>query len=291
MSILVLGGSGMLGHKMFQVLRESFSDVQVALREETDAPFMEIFNGSVVHRGLDASNGPAVSSMIRKIRPQFIVNCVGVIKQRDEAKESVPSILINAVLPHLLATAAMEWQGSLIHFSTDCVFKGTKGGYTEDTPTDAEDLYGRSKALGEVATSNALTLRTSIIGRELKNFRSLLEWFLGTRDTKVRGYRRALYSGVTTNYLACVVRDLISKKMPITGLYQVTGNTISKYDLLCLTKRIWGLEVDVVPDDDFFCDRSMDGTRFVKATGWHPPEWETLLRAIREDKTPYERWR
>ncbi|MGA2988810.1 MAG: sugar nucleotide-binding protein, partial [Terriglobia bacterium] len=144
----------------------------------------------------------ALEATLSALRPDYVVNCVGVIKQRTEAISPIPSITINSLLPHKLAQMAARWGGRIIHFSTDCVFSGKRGWYTEEDPSDAEDLYGRSKFLGEVVVANALTLRTSIIGRELVEHRSLLDWFLAQNHKTVHGYRRVIYSGVTTNYLA-----------------------------------------------------------------------------------------
>jgi dTDP-4-dehydrorhamnose reductase len=220
-----------------------------------------------------------------------IVNCVGIIKQRDAASSAIPSITLNSLLPHELAAAAAGWGGRVIHFSTDCVFSGRRGGYSETDASDAEDLYGRSKFLGEVATDNALTLRTSIIGRELSEFKSLLEWFLAQEGKTVRGFRRVLYSGVTTTYLARVVGDLIERHPALSGLYQVTGHTLSKHDLLVALRDAFRRNIEIVPDSTEVSDRSMIGDRFHAATGITCPSWSDLAAELATDPTPYDRWR
>jgi dTDP-4-dehydrorhamnose reductase len=179
----------------------------------------------------------------------------------------------------------------VIHFSTDCVFNGKRGCYTEDDSSDAEDLYGRSKYLGEVAADNALTLRTSVIGRELSQFRSLLEWFLAQNGKTIRGFRRVIYSGVTTNYLARRVGDLIAGHPSLSGLYQVTSAPICKYDLLCLLREAFKLDVEIVPDENEVSDRSMAGDAFLRDTGYQSPDWPGLIAELVNDTTPYEKWR
>jgi len=240
---------------------------------------------------LDVSDFYRLERLLTERRPKVIINCAGVIKQRASGKESIPNIQINALLPHKLSEWCKTWQGRLIHFSTDCVFSGKGGNYTEEDFSDAEDIYGKSKFLGEVAVANALTLRTSIIGRELSEYKSLLEWFFQQNHSKVRGYTKALYAGVTTNYLAGLVARIIEEQPSLCGLYQVTGATISKYDLLCLVRDAFGMQVEIEPDDRFFCDRSMSGEKFFKATGYRTPDWPNLIAELRNDPTPYDQWR
>lgn len=294
MKILVLGGEGMLGHKMFQVLRARYPETCCTIRGSLDEPFyrrIDLFRHGTVLEKVDAMDLSALRRTLREIRPGFIVNCVGVIKQREEAKAAIPTITLNALLPHQLAEYAQEWGGRVIHFSTDCVFSGNRGGYTEDDPSDAEDLYGKSKHLGEATAENALTLRTSIIGRELSHFRSLLEWFLAQEGKSVRGFRRVIYSGVTTNYLARRVGDLIGDHPRLSGLYQVTSAPISKHDLLCLLRDAFKLDVGIVPDEQEVSDRSMVGDRFMKATGYACLPWPELASDLADDPTPYGKWR
>jgi dTDP-4-dehydrorhamnose reductase len=170
------------------------------------------------------------------------------------------------------------------------VFSGRKGGYREDDQSDADDLYGKSKFLGEVSGENALTLRTSIIGRELIEHRSLLDWFLGQGDKTVWGFTRVIYSGVTTNYLARLVGQLIESHPTLCGLYQVVSAPISKHDLLCLIKETYGLNITIVPDATEVSDRSMVGEKFLRATGIETPPWPELVRELHEDPTPYREW-
>jgi len=283
----------MLGHKLFQVLRERFPGTIATTREEVRVPPLAgvtLLAGPDVLSGVDVVDFDALRARLVKLAPKAIVNCIGVIKQRDEAKSPIPSITLNALFPHRLAEAAGAWGGRVIHFSTDCVFSGRRGNYREEDSSDADDLYGRSKFLGEVATSNAITLRTSIIGRELTEHRSLLDWFLSQRGKTVRGFRKMIYSGVTTNEMANVVSLIITSFPTLSGLFQVVSDPIAKYDLLLLIRETYHLEIEVEPDDREVSDRSMCGEKFHEATGWRSPPWPDMVRALAADPTPYEAW-
>jgi dTDP-4-dehydrorhamnose reductase len=246
--------------------------------------------GSDVLSGVDAMDFEALRTRLKSLSPAVVVNCIGVIKQRDEAKDPIPSITLNALFPHRLAGAARAWGGRVIHFSTDCVFSGRLGNYGEEDASDAVDLYGKSKFLGEVAAPNAITLRTSIIGRELTGHRSLLDWFLSQKGKKVRGFRKVIYSGITSNEMANVVALLIGSFPTLSGLFQVVSSPISKFDLLRLIREAYGLEIEIEPDDRETSDRSMRGEKFQEATGWRSPPWPDMVRALAVDPTPYESW-
>ena len=277
MRILVLGGAGMLGHKMFQAARARFPETWCTLRGSRHdawlAPIESDLAGAHVVDHLDAMDWAAVDAVLQDIRPDVAINCVGIVKQRDDAKAAIPSVTINALLPHRLAAALAPWGGRLVHISTDCVFSGRRGRYTEADQSDAEDLY---------AAPNAITLRTSMIGSELRERRSLLEWVLQQNGGTIRGFRRAFYSGLTTNELAGVILRVIERHPGLSGVYQVTSDTISKYDLLHLIVDAFGLDIRIEPDDDFFCDRSMVGDKFRAASGYVCPPWPALLRTVRD---------
>lgn len=293
MKVLVAGGAGMLGHKMFQVLRERFAGVFCTVRADVSVPPLNrvaLLQGKDVLPGIDVAEFSALREALLALRPEFMVNCVGVIKQRTEAALPIPSITVNSLLPHRLADLCSAWGGRVIHFSTDCVFSGRRGNYTEDDRSDAEDLYGKTKSLGEVTAANALTLRTSIIGRELTEHRSLLDWFLAQNHGTVRGYRRVIYSGVTTNFLAGLVASIIREHPGLNGLYQVASEPISKYDLLCLLREAYQLDVRIEPDDLEESDRSMRCDRLREAIGYQCPPWPVLARQLAEDNTPYGTW-
>jgi dTDP-4-dehydrorhamnose reductase len=294
MEILILGGSGMLGHKLFQRLRRSHPDTYCTIRGSLhDDPLCSVglFHAGNVLENIDVADFSTIETLLFQHTPKILINCVGIIKQRAEAQAPIPSIEINALLPHRLATLCERWEGRLIHFSTDCVFSGKRGNYREADFSDAEDLYGRTKFLGEVTTGRAITLRTSIIGRELAHRQSLLEWFLQRSHKRISGYTHAMFSGVTTNYMTRVVEKLIDDFPNLTGLYQVTSPTISKFELLCLLREAYRLDVEIIPNSDFSCDRSMKGDKFALATGCICPSWPELVAELVNEDTSYDNWK
>ena len=277
----------MLGHKMVQRLVRESPEVWWTVRgARASLPLPELRSERCIER-IDLADWTAVARLLDRLRPDVVVNCAGVIKQRVAAQSPIPSITVNALLPHRLAEAQAAWGGRLIHFSTDCVFSGHRGNYTEADQSDAEDLYGRSKFLGEAQGPNALTLRTSIIGRELDHHQSLLDWFLLGDQASVRGFTRVWWSGVTTNHLAGLVAQLVRRESPLSGLYQVSSGRISKYDLLRQIRAGYGLDLEVVPDEGPVNDRSLDGSRFAAAVGYRCPPWPELIAELVNDPTPY----
>jgi dTDP-4-dehydrorhamnose reductase len=291
--VMVLGVTGMLGHKVFQRLRDAFPGTTGVARGERAAEALTaipLLGGDDVVWGADVRDFTALGLLLEALRPAVLVNCVGIVKQRDEAKAAVLSITVNSLLPHWLAERQEAWGGRLIHFSTDCVFSGRKGLYTEDDMRDAEDLYGRTKALGEVVTANALTLRTSIIGRELRGGRSLVEWFLAQRGGRIRGFRRVIYSGLTTIQMAILVERLIREHAGLSGLLHVAAAPISKYDLLGLANEAFAAKVQIDADDTVVLDRSMRSDRFKTLTGWAAPNWRDMIAEMAADPTPYTDW-
>jgi dTDP-4-dehydrorhamnose reductase len=294
MKIIVLGGEGMLGHKVLQTLSSHYSGTKCTVFGSLNEPFyrtIPLFTLKNTIEKVNAMEFQALRILLDKETPDFIINCIGIVKQRHEGNMAIPSITINSLLPHLLADWSAAWGGRLIHFSTDCVFSGKKGNYSEDDHSDADDLYGKSKFLGEVSqTANALTLRTSIIGRELSHFKSLLEWFLAQKGKKVKGFNRVIYSGVTTNHIAELVGKIIHDFPNLSGLYQVTARAITKYDLLSRIREAYKLDVEIVADESEISDRSMTGERFRKATGYKEPIWTELIAQLAGDNTPYDQW-
>ena len=293
MKIVVLGASGMLGHKMYQTLKGYFpATLGFTLEDVKQGPLkqVELLQSDDVLCGVDVSDYSRVESILAEIKPDYIVNCVGIIKQRDAASAYIPSIELNALLPHKLSAMAEKWGGRVIHFSTDCVFDGKRGAYTEEDHSNATDLYGKSKFLGEVQSANALTLRTSIIGRELASHKSLLDWFLGQGGKTIKGYKRVIYSGVTTNQMAEVVKMVIGDFPKLSGLYQVVADPISKYDLLCLARDAFKVAIQIEPEAETVSDRSLIGDKLRSATGYVSPSWPELMANLANDPTPYKKW-
>jgi dTDP-4-dehydrorhamnose reductase len=294
MRVLILGASGMLGHKLFQRLGESGHQVTGVVRADRAASplaAIPLFAGRNVAWNVDAMNWPKLAAVLQEHRPEVVVNALGVIKQRTEITAPAIWIHINALLPHLVADEVATWGGRLIHISSDCVFSGTRGGYLETDLTDADDLYGRTKALGEVtARPNAVTLRTSIIGRELHHHRSLLDWLLSQNPGRVQGYSRVIYSGTTTIEMATVVDRVIRQQPTLHGLYQVATEPISKDALIRRLIEAYRLDIEVATVDTPVSDRSFSGARLTAATGYVAPPWPRLVEALATDPTPYPDW-
>jgi dTDP-4-dehydrorhamnose reductase len=283
MRILILGGDGMLGHRLFRHLGPRH-DVRVTLRQEAQRYVgYGLFDQSNAYCNVDVRDTERLSDTIADFEPESIVNCVGIVKQRDEAKASLPSIEINSLLPHRLAQIAQTAQCRLILMSTDCVFSGRTGGYTEDDIADAEDLYGRSKLLGEVVEPGCITLRTSIIGPELSRKVGLLEWFIAQRGGKISGFRRAIFSGFTTLEMSRVIEMLLVEHPGASGLYHVSSEPISKYDLLMKVNAVLKLGTTIEANDEFVCDRSLDSSRFRTEFGYQPPSWDEMIAELGND--------
>jgi dTDP-4-dehydrorhamnose reductase len=289
--ILILGGTGMLGHKLWQRLASRFADTHVTVRGPRAAyARYGLFDDERVIEKVDVADFDALASVLGRVAPQEILNCIGLTKRREAPDNPAPSIVLNALLPHLLAAWGSAHGARVINFGTDCVFDGKRGGYTENDLTNAEDLYGRTKALGEIRGEHALTLRSSFIGRELAAGTELLEWLLAQRGKTIKGYRHALYTGVSTLRLADLVGDIIEKFPRLTGLYQVAAEVISKYDLLALAGAAYGIDVKIEPDDKVIIKRNLDGSAFRRATGYVAPPWREMMAELAADPTPYALW-
>lgn len=280
MRILILGGDGMLGHQLLAYLRPRH-DVKVTLRQDIAAYRQYgLFDYGNSIAGIDIRSLERLVEVIADFRPEAVINAVGIVKQRSDAKESIPSLEINALLPHRLAVLCKGIGARLIHLSTDCVFSGKKGNYLESDPSDAEDLYGKTKFLGEVHETNSLTLRTSIIGRELSRHTSLLDWFLAQTGT-VKGFTKAIYTGFTTLEMSRVIEKMLLEYPDASGVYQVSSDPINKFELLLLIREKLGLNIEIIPDDVFCCDRSLDSSRFRKEFNYTPPTWPAMIEELR----------
>lgn len=280
MRCLILGGDGMLGH---QLLKSWFGrhDVRVTVRGPLAAyARYGLFHSDNTFANVDVQETDRVLEVMGKFRPDAVINCVGIIKQRSAAKESIPSLEVNSLLPHRLRLICAAAGARLVHLSTDCVFNGRRGMYRQTDPADAEDLYGLSKYLGEVCEAPAITIRSSIIGLELSRKQSLIEWFLAQRGP-LRGFTRATYSGVTTAEMARVIEHVLMKQPDLHGVWQVASDPISKHELLCQLSALLGRrDVTLTPDHEFHCDRSLDGTDFARRTGYRVPGWNRMLEEL-----------
>jgi len=290
MRVLLLGGTGMLGHRLWINLRKEH-EVWVTVRGEGN-PFPNVPRfpaDHIVHR-VDGLTSDDVIGALGAVRPELVINCIGLIKQMEHAGDPLPALSMNALLPHRVAAICRAVGARFVHISTDCVFSGRKGNYVESDPSDAEDVYGRTKFLGEVEGPHAITLRTSIIGQEIKNRLGLVEWFLAQTGA-IKGYQKAMYSGFTTDELSRIILEHVIPDPGLQGMYHVSSEPISKYALLLLVKEAYGKEIEILPEGRFVCDRTLDSTRFREATGYVPSSWAEMIRGMASDAAFYDRLR
>ncbi len=275
--VLVLGATGMLGHVLVKKLHGAGYDVFGTVRSSHALEnWFSAEEKKVLISNVDADNFQSIINAIRISKPEVVINCIGIIKHLPLAKNHLSSIEINALFPHKLANLCEIANARLIQVSTDCVFTGEKGNYTETDRSDADDVYGKTKFLGEVEYSHALTLRTSIIGHELQSNIALVDWFL-SQSGVVKGYSNAIYTGLTTYELAEMIIKVVFRDTKLTGVYHVASNKISKYDLLQLIAATYKKRIDLQQEHDFSIDRSLVAERLYKATGYLPPTWGEMI--------------
>lgn len=282
--ILILGGDGMLGHQLIRKLSNQFDVVSTVRSRSEDTSNCVLFAPDRTFFGYDMRDQETLEGVLSETKPDAVINAVGIVKQRPASDDVLQSLEVNAVLPHRLAQLCADMSARLIHISTDCVFAGTKGGYREGDTADATDLYGRTKYLGEVTGPGCLTLRTSIIGLELKRNRSLIEWFL-RQDGTVPGYKNAVFSGVTTAELSRVIAMLLHDHSNLQGVYHVASEPMTKHDLLVRFAALLKRDVTIRPDDSLCINRSLIGDQFQALTGYTIASWDTMLRELADDVT------
>jgi dTDP-4-dehydrorhamnose reductase len=279
----------MLGHKLMQVLGanyEAFGTVRGAAKQlEPFAP------GERIIANVAADDLDSIRRAIETVKPDVVINAIGIIKQLPDSKNVITTLTVNSIFPHRLAELGEEFGFKLITISTDCVFSGSRGNYSEDDVPDATDLYGKSKNFGEVIGDNCLTLRTSIIGHELGTAHSLIDWFLSNRGGKVKGFANAIYSGFPTIVFAAIIDNLIRNYPKLTGLYHVSSDPINKYDLLNLVNEVYAAEVKIERDEEFKIDRSLDSRKFRAETGFAPASWREMIGVMANDAKIYGRWK
>lgn len=282
MKIMVLGATGMLGNAVVRVMAENAEHDVVAVSRSSGAErFFPKGIAVAFATGFSAENDESLTELFAVHRPDVVINCVGLVKQLASADRVCDAVPINTLLPHRLARLCGIAGARLIHVSTDCVFDGARGNYVETDRPDALDLYGTSKRWGEVIDQpHAITLRTSIIGHELTTAHSLLGWFLA-QPGPVRGFSKAIFSGVPTVELACIMRDVVLPRPDLNGLFHVSAAPIDKLELLRLFAEKYDHDIEIVADDSMVIDRSLDSTRFRTVTGYQPPEWPELVTKMR----------
>ena len=282
MKILVFGSNGMLGHTLIRYLNTINSlNVEFSIRDESKQEICRRIFGRKASFIVDAFNPQTALNAISTFKPDFCINCLGLIKQKDDSKNFIRSIYVNSLLPHQLSNYCAENNSKLIHISTDCVYSGVKGNYKEDDIPDPVDFYGRSKLLGEVCSKNAITIRTSIIGPEINYYKGLFEWFRNCEDL-VYGYQNAWYSGFPTIELSKIIYKYILKKNIKNGIYNISSNPINKLSLLKLINEVYDFNKNIVPDKSLIIDRTLNCQRFIDHTGFKKSSWKDMLVSMRD---------
>ncbi len=277
MKILVMGASGMIGSAMLRVLAQHETwEVYGTARESAIRSCFPEAVATNIFTNIDCENTD-ISLLFKKLMPSVVINCIGLTKHLPEADDPLRAIPLNSLWPHRLNKYCEEYNARLIHISTDCIFSGDKGNYSEKEPSDAQDIYGKSKFIGEVIDSRAVTLRTSTIGHEISTKNGLLEWFL-SQEEKCKGFAKAIFSGLPTVILAELIRDYVIPNKYLSGLYHVSGPAISKYDLLNIIAKEYNKVIDIEYDESFKIDRSLNAEKFNKLTGFVTPDWNSLIK-------------
>tara|TARA_B100001093_G_C26706058_1_gene961259 strand:+ start:206 stop:1075 length:870 start_codon:yes stop_codon:yes gene_type:complete len=281
MKILIFGASGMLGNNLFNIFSEKTNfETYGVVRNKKKINNMSKYSINLKEIS-DVRNYEEISRVSEKISPDVIINCVGIIKQREDIDDKTQTIQINSLLPHLLLNISKNVGAKFIHFSTDCVFSGKEGNYTEKHSPDAEDIYGLSKRLGEINGEGALTLRTSIIGHELDTKKSLIDWFLSQKRI-VKGFKNAIFSGLTTTEISKVLENIILNNDDLEGLFHLSVNPINKFDLLKLVAEIYKKDIKIIEDNHVIIDRSLNSSNLRSITGYNPPSWRELITELNQ---------
>ncbi|EGQ8135226.1 NAD(P)-dependent oxidoreductase [Vibrio parahaemolyticus] len=284
MKVLVIGATGMLGYSIFSNLSEfSNLDVYGTVRSLNGLESFFLSTDKLIP-SIDVKDFATLEKAVLTAKPDVVINCIGLIKQHDVSKQHVEAIEINALLPHKIAQLCNSIEARLIHFSTDCVFDGKTGNYLESDLPNATDLYGKSKCLGEVDYGKHITLRTSIIGHELKSSVSLIDWFLN-QEGSVKGFSKAVFSGLPTAYVAKVLADFVLPNSSLSGLYQLSVDPIDKYSLISKVASVYNKKIKIERFEDFVMDRSLNSAKFREETGFVPPSWDELVAFMHTDYT------
>nr|WP_283815759.1 SDR family oxidoreductase [Bradyrhizobium lablabi] len=279
---MVLGATGLLGNAVFRSMSETAgARVTGTIRRKKSRALFSSAHSAQLVVVEDIENGELLARLFEDTAPDVVINCIAV--GRPAPAEPMRSIEVYSVLPHRLSHWCRRSGARLVQISSDGVFSGSRGSYTEDDLPDATDVYGISKLLGEVTEPHAITLRTSIIGHELQSGSALLEWFLAQQQ-QCRCFTRAIFAGFPTIVLARIIRDFVIPSRDLSGVYHLASRPISKFDLLQLVARRYGKTIELIPDDRASPDRSLIADRFAKATGYVAPDWPELVDAMYRDK-------
>lgn len=288
MRILILGVSGLIGHKLLQELSSNFEVFGTLHKSKIQYGDLSLFSGNNIIENIDISEFEILEGVLNEVNPNVVLNCIGITKRKVNVNSPLEALIVNSVFPHQLANWAKINHKRVIHFSTDCVFDGKTGNYDETSLTSAEDTYGRTKALGELNYNHTLTIRSSFIGQELFDRTELLEWFLAQVGKQIRGFKNTFYSGVSTIFMAQVVSNIISNFPDLSGIYQLAPEKpISKYELLCKAKEAFDLDVEIIPDNKHSHTPTLDGSKLKDKIKLEVPSWIKMMNELALNKDFY----
>ena len=274
MKILILGADGMIGHKMAQ----SLSHFDLYLNSRSKSNYLHEYFPSSTLSNFDFLN-QNIEDLIVKISPDYIINAVGITIRRG-ASDNKETNFLNSQLPKKIDFWCKENQKKQIHFSTDCVFSGEKGNYNDLDLPDAKDDYGKSKGEGEINSNSTITIRSSMIGREIYNKTELLEWVISNKNKKIKGFDNAIYSGVTTLWMSNTVNEIIKNYPDLYGIYNISSPPISKYDLIAKINIYFKLNIKLERDSSYYSNKSLNSDRFFSGTNFTKPNWDEMLNDL-----------
>jgi dTDP-4-dehydrorhamnose reductase len=269
MKIIVMGASGMLGHLLYSELKKNHETWGTVRDKKWHPDLLD---------GYDVYDLEKIEKLISLKKPDYVINCIGIIKQLKASEDKIISLEVNSLWPHKLAAICERQNSKMIHFSTDCVFAGTKGNYLDSDFADARDTYGLTKYMGEVDYPHTLTLRTSIIGHELNSKLSLVDWFL-SQQNECKGFSKAIFSGFPTIVMARFLENYIFNNF-ISGIYNFSSEPINKFELLQLVAREYKKNIKINPSEELIIDRSLNSDKLRKMTGFTPQAWPVMIEEM-----------
>ena len=284
MKLLILGANGLLGNTLTKYFFEKNNyETYGFLRDSSKLKFFKRKHISRLIIIQDVLNIYDLRRKIKKLMPDVIINCIGQTnKIRGENLNNIEKYInLNSLFPFRLKEICGEIKSRLIHFSSDCVFSGEKGFYSEKDNPDPTDIYGKSKLLGELDYENIITIRKSVIGHELDSKKGLLEWFLNYEGI-VEGYKEAIFSGLTVLELARIIDMYILPNKDIKGIIHLSGDPISKYNLLKIIANQYNKIIKIEPNEDIKIDRSLNSDNFKNLTGYKSEPWSLLVKSMEE---------
>ena len=280
MKVLILGADGMIGHKMAQLLNKELG-LEIILNSRSNSKILSQLYPECKIYEYDFLKDD-INNLLDIIEPDLIINAVGITIRRG-VEDIKKASIINSFFPHKIDNWVSKFDKKLIHFSTDCVYSGNKGDYLDNDIPDAEDNYGKSKAIGEVNSKNTLTIRSSMVGREIFNKTELFEWVVSNKNKKINGFENVVYSGVTTLWMSKTVIKILKEFPDLTGIYNISSESISKFDLICKINNRFGLNIDIESDKSFFSNKSLNSNKFFLKTNLEKPNWDEMLLWLYND--------